>query len=43
MIKKILLIIILSTFVYSCGKKNDPEYKVSKYIYINQIIHFNEI
>ena len=27
MIKKILLIIIISTFVFSCGKKSDPEYK----------------
>ena len=27
MIKKILLIVILLTFVFSCGKKGDPEYK----------------
>ena len=30
MIKKILLILILLTFVFSCGKKGDPEYKQSK-------------
>jgi hypothetical protein len=30
MIKKILLILILLTFVFSCGKKDDPEYKQSK-------------
>ena len=36
MIKKILLIIILLTFVISCGKKADPEYKQSNYKYINQ-------
>ena len=27
MIKKIILIIILSTILISCGKKGDPEYK----------------
>tara|TARA_Y100001970_G_scaffold242998_1_gene307899 strand:+ start:294 stop:416 length:123 start_codon:yes stop_codon:yes gene_type:complete len=36
MIKKFLLIIIISIFVFSCGKKDDPEYKESKYKYINQ-------
>jgi len=36
MIKKILLIIIILTFAASCGKKTDPEYKESKYKYINQ-------
>ena len=36
MIKKILLIIILLTLAVSCGKKADPEYKESKYKYINQ-------
>ena len=36
MIKKILLIVIILTFLFSCGKKADPEYKESKYIYINQ-------
>ena len=35
MIKKIILIVILFTFVVSCGKKGDPEYKESKYKYIN--------
>ena len=36
MIKKILLIVILLTFAFSCGKKSDPQYKESKYKYINQ-------
>ena len=36
MIKKIILIIALLTFTFSCGKKADPEYKESKYKYINQ-------
>ena len=36
MIKKIILIIGLLTFVVSCGKKADPEYKQSNYKYINQ-------
>ena len=36
MIKKILLIIIIFTLAFSCGKKSDPEYKESKYKYINQ-------
>ena len=36
MIKKILLIVILLTFVFSCGKKGDPEYKQSIYKYDNQ-------
>ncbi len=36
MIKKILLIVILLTFVVSCGKKADPKYKESKYKYIGQ-------
>ncbi len=36
MIKKILLAVILLTFVVSCGKKADPEYKESKYKFINQ-------
>ena len=36
MIKKILLIVILLIFAVSCGKKSDPEYKKSKYKYINQ-------
>ena len=36
MIKKILLVIILLTFISSCGKKADPEYKESKYKYINK-------
>ncbi len=36
MIKKILLIIIVLTCVFACGKKSDPEYKQSKNIFINQ-------
>ena len=32
MIKKTILIILLSIIVLSCGKKSDPEYKVNKYI-----------
>ena len=36
MIKKIILTLIILTFVVSCGKKGDPEYKESKYKYINQ-------
>ncbi len=36
MIKKTLLIVILLIFAFSCGKKADPEYKESKYKYINQ-------
>tara|TARA_B100001175_G_scaffold54454_1_gene43460 strand:+ start:342 stop:464 length:123 start_codon:yes stop_codon:yes gene_type:complete len=35
MIKKILLVVIVLTFVISCGKKSDPEYKESKNIFIN--------
>ena len=27
MIKKIILILILCSAIYSCGKKGDPEYK----------------
>ena len=29
MIKKILLTVVLLTFIISCGKKDDPEYKES--------------
>ena len=36
MLKKILFIIVLLSLVISCGKKSDPEYKESKYKYINQ-------
>ena len=36
MIKKILLLIILLTFTFSCGKKADPEYNEGKYKYINK-------
>ena len=37
MTKKILLIIILFSFVISCGKKSDPKNNESKNQYINQI------
>lgn len=30
MIKKILLIFIIFSFVFACGKKGDPIYKESK-------------
>ena len=30
MIKKIILIAIFCTLLFSCGKKGDPEYKTSK-------------
>ena len=36
MIKKTLLLLILIIFASSCGKKDDPEYKQSKFKYINQ-------
>ncbi len=36
MIKKILFVIILVTLVVSCGKKAEPEYKETRYKYINQ-------
>ena len=36
MTKKILLIIILFSFIISCGKKSDPKYSESKIQYINQ-------
>ena len=30
MIKKLILISIFFTLLFSCGKKEDPEYKVNK-------------
>ena len=36
MIKNFILIVILLTLTISCGKKADPEYKESKYEYINK-------
>ena len=30
MIKKIILIVLCLFFLFSCGKKGDPEYKASK-------------
>ena len=36
MIKNFIIIVILLFLAFSCGKKADPEYKESKYKYINQ-------
>ena len=30
MIKKLILISVLSVLLFSCGKKGDPEYKATK-------------
>ena len=30
MIKKLILISVLSILLFSCGKKGDPEYKTNK-------------
>ena len=30
MIKKLILVSIFCTLIFSCGKKGDPQYKVSK-------------
>ena len=30
MIKKLILILIFYTILFSCGKKDDPEYKVNR-------------
>ena len=30
MIKKLILVSILFTLLFSCGKKEDPEYKTNK-------------
>ena len=30
MIKKIILIVLFLFFLFSCGKKGDPEYKAKK-------------
>ena len=35
MIKKILLIFFCLAFLYACGKKEDPEYKVKKNYTLN--------
>ena len=43
MIKKILFIIVFLSIINSCGKKGDPEYKESKYKYINHENIINEI
>tara|TARA_Y200000002_G_scaffold93773_1_gene75597 strand:+ start:375 stop:494 length:120 start_codon:yes stop_codon:yes gene_type:complete len=38
MIKKVLLILFCSIFLFSCGKKADPEYKETKKNKIQLII-----
>ena len=35
MIKKTILIFFCLTFLFSCGKKGDPEYKVKKNYILN--------
>jgi len=38
MIKKIILISIFCSLIFSCGKKADPEYKAKKdHILINKV------
>jgi len=32
MIKKTILLVLCLFFLFSCGKKGDPEYKAKKYI-----------
>ena len=41
--KNLLLVIIVFLSLVSCGKKGDPEYKESKYKYINHENIINEI
>ncbi len=41
--KKITLITLFCCFLVSCGKKNDPEYKVSKQNTKMQTILINKI
>ena len=36
MIKKIMLIFMCITFLFACGKKEDPEYKTKKDYIINK-------
>ena len=36
MIKRLLIIVILSTFTFSCGKKGDPEYNETSLQNLNQ-------
>ena len=40
MIKKTLIIVLCSIFLFSCGKKADPEYKAKKIILLKNL---NEI
>jgi hypothetical protein len=35
MIKKIILIFVCLTFLYACGKKDDPKYKATKNYVLN--------
>ena len=42
MIKKILFIIVFLSFVISCGKKGDPEYKESTIEKNMQLISINK-
>jgi hypothetical protein len=37
MIKKIILLFLCSFFLFSCGKKGDPEYKVKKIIVTTKV------
>jgi len=42
MIKKTMLIVLCIFFLFSCGKKSDPEYKAKKNnIFITNIIYNN--
>ena len=36
MIKKLILIVVLSILTFSCGKKGDPEYSKSSLQNLNQ-------
>ncbi len=38
MIKKIIFTLLCFLFLFSCGKKADPEYNTKKNISINQIL-----
>ncbi len=42
MIKNIIFALILCCALFSCGKKGDPVYKVSKKNYLTYTIHFNK-
>ena len=38
MIKNIILTLLLSCIIFSCGKKGDPEYKGSNFKVLNKIV-----